>query len=68
MPVRPSHPWPTGYLTDLAAIKVSSTAEVGDKKRARLLLDSVIQTNPKHPPAWIARARLEEADGKVRSI
>jgi len=41
-------------------MKVSSDAEIGDIKKARLLLKSVINTNPKHAPGWIAAARLEE--------
>lgn len=49
-----------GYLTDLNSMKVSSDAEIGDIKKARLLLKSVINTNPKHAPGWIAAARLEE--------
>ncbi len=36
-----------------------------DVKKARLLLKSVRETNPKHPPAWIASARLEEVTGKL---
>uniref|UniRef100_A0A6B2KXN3 PRP1 splicing factor N-terminal domain-containing protein n=1 Tax=Arcella intermedia TaxID=1963864 RepID=A0A6B2KXN3_9EUKA len=56
---------PKGYLTDLLSIKVNTAAEVGDIKQARLLLDSVITSNPSHAPGWIARARLEEADGKI---
>lgn len=38
-----------------------------DVKKARLLLKSVRETNPKHPPAWIASARLEEVTGKVQA-
>ena len=34
-----------------------------DVKKARLLLKSVISTNPKHAPGWIAAARLEEVTG-----
>lgn len=49
---------PKGYLTDLSNIKISSDAEVGDIKRARTLLKSVINTNPKHSPGWVAAARL----------
>lgn len=30
-----------------------------------MLLHSVIQTNPKHAPGWIAAARLEEVAGKL---
>lgn len=36
-------------------------------KKARLLLKSVRETNPKHPPAWIASARLEEVTGKLQA-
>jgi len=56
---------PKGYLTDLNSIKVSSEAEVSDIKKARLLLNSVIQSNPKHAPGWIAAARLEKETGKL---
>ncbi|KAL9457717.1 hypothetical protein AB3S75_006712 [Citrus x aurantiifolia] len=56
---------PKGYLTDLKSMKITSDAEISDIKKARLLLKSVTQTNPKHPPGWIAAARLEEVAGKV---
>lgn len=56
---------PKGYLTDLNSLKINSEAEIGDIKKARLLLKSVITTNPKHPPGWIAFARLEEVAGKI---
>lgn len=55
---------PKGYLTDLNSIVVKSDAEIGDIKKARLLLNSVITTNPKHAPGWIAAARLEEVAGR----
>ena len=51
---------PKGYLTDLKSVKITSDAEISDIKKARLLLKSVIQTNQKHGPGWIAAARLEE--------
>jgi len=51
---------PKGYLTDLKSVKITSDAEISDIKKARLLLKSVIQTNQKHAPGWIAAARLEE--------
>ncbi|XP_021748892.1 protein STABILIZED1-like [Chenopodium quinoa] len=57
---------PKGYLTDLKSMKLTSDAEISDIKKARLLLKSVIQTNPKHPPGWIAAARLEEVAGKIK--
>ncbi|KAJ0394493.1 hypothetical protein P43SY_009538 [Pythium insidiosum] len=56
---------PKGYLTDLNSLKVTSDAEIGDIKKARLLLRSVTMTNPKHAPGWIAAARLEEVAGKM---
>ena len=54
---------PKGYLTDLNSIKVASEAEIGDIKKARTLLKSVIGTNPKHAPGWVAASRLEEVAG-----
>ncbi|CAL1406605.1 unnamed protein product [Linum trigynum] len=57
---------PKGYLTDLKSMKITSDAEISDIKKARLLLKSVTQTNRKHPPGWIAAARLEEVAGKIQ--
>jgi len=57
---------PKGYLTSLAKSQVNSgEAQVADIKRVRVLLESVIRTNPKHAPGWIAAARLEELAGKT---
>ncbi|KAJ1410619.1 Tetratricopeptide-like helical domain superfamily [Sesbania bispinosa] len=58
---------PTGYLTVLNSMKITSDVEISDFKKARLLLKSVTQTNPKHPPGWIAAARLEELAGKLQA-
>ncbi|KAF5201590.1 Pre-mrna-splicing factor [Thalictrum thalictroides] len=58
---------PKGYLTDLKSMKISTDGDISDIKKARLLLKSVIQTNPKHPPGWIAAARLEEFAGKIQA-
>lgn len=56
---------PKGYLTSLTKnAELPETANVGDIKRVRMLLESVIKTNPKHAPGWIAAARLEEVAGK----
>ena len=55
---------PQGYLTSMASTQVGST-NVGDIQKARLLLKSVRDTNPKHGPGWIASARVEEAAGKL---
>jgi pre-mRNA-processing factor 6 len=56
---------PKGYLTDLNSLKITSDAEIGDIQKARTLLSSVISTNPKHSPGWIAAARVEEYAGKI---
>ena len=57
---------PKGYLTSLASTELKAgEIQVGDIKRARVLLESVIKTNPRHGPGWIAAARLEEYAGKI---
>jgi len=56
---------PKDYLTDLKSVKINSDAEISDLNKARLLLKSVRTTNPRHAPAWIASARLEEVAGKL---
>jgi len=56
---------PKGYMTQMQHGKVTSDTEVSDIKKAKLLLRSVIQTNPKHGPGWIAAARLERETGKL---
>ncbi|CAG0880530.1 unnamed protein product [Darwinula stevensoni] len=58
---------PKGYLTDLQSIIPKYGGDINDIKKARLLLKSVRETNPKHPPAWIASARLEEVTGKIQT-
>jgi pre-mRNA-processing factor 6 len=57
---------PKGYLTSLSKSELKSgEAQVGDIKRVRSLLESVIKTNPKHAPGWVAAARVEEMGGKI---
>lgn len=58
---------PKGYLTDLQSMIPQYGGDINDVKKARLLLKSVRETNPNHPPAWIASARLEEVTGKIQS-
>ncbi|XP_077291122.1 pre-mRNA processing factor 6 isoform X2 [Arctopsyche grandis] len=58
---------PKGYLTDLQSMIPTYGGDINDIKKARLLLKSVRETNPNHPPAWIASARLEEVTGKLQS-
>ena len=57
---------PKGYLTSLATNELKeSEIAIGDVNRIRVLLESVIKTNPKHAPGWIAIARIEELAGKI---
>jgi len=58
---------PRGYLTSLAGLKTASDADVQDIKKARLLLKSVVASNPGHAPGWIAAARLEEVAGRLQA-
>uniref|UniRef100_T1JXH8 Pre-mRNA-processing factor 6 n=1 Tax=Tetranychus urticae TaxID=32264 RepID=T1JXH8_TETUR len=58
---------PKGYLTDLQSMIPTHGSDINDIKKARLLLKSVRETNPNHPPAWIASARLEEVTGKLQT-
>ncbi|PPQ73755.1 hypothetical protein CVT24_006946, partial [Panaeolus cyanescens] len=56
---------PKGYLTSLDSQILKSSAEIGDIKKARMLFDSLVKSNPKHAPGWIAAARLEEHAGRM---
>ncbi|KAF1356454.1 pre-mRNA-splicing factor prp1 [Delphinella strobiligena] len=57
---------PRGYLTSLSKSEVQAgEIPVADIARARTLLESVIKTNMRHGPGWIAAARLEEYAGKI---
>ncbi|KAG6836096.1 hypothetical protein H0H93_011434 [Arthromyces matolae] len=56
---------PKGYLTSLDSVIIKSDAEIGDIKRARMLFDSLVKSNPKHAPGWVAAACLEEHAGRM---
>ncbi|KAI0057787.1 hypothetical protein BV25DRAFT_1830701 [Artomyces pyxidatus] len=56
---------PKGYLTSLNSVVLKTDAEIGDIKRARMLFDSLVKSNPKHAPGWIAAAALEEHAGRM---
>lgn len=58
---------PKGYLTDLQSMIPTSASSISDVAKARLLLKSIRDSNPKHPPAWIASANLEEVTGKLQT-
>ncbi|MEN2497970.1 MAG: Pre-mRNA-processing factor 6 [Marteilia pararefringens] len=57
---------PKGYLTSLQSAVPQYSGSIDDVKKARMLLKSVIDTNPKHAPGWIASARVEEVTGKLQ--
>ncbi|EJT98800.1 hypothetical protein DACRYDRAFT_24349 [Dacryopinax primogenitus] len=56
---------PKGYLTSLDSQIHKTAAEIGDIKKARSLFESLIKSNPKHAPGWIAAATLEEHAGHM---
>ncbi|EPY53856.1 U4/U6 X U5 tri-snRNP complex subunit Prp1 [Schizosaccharomyces cryophilus OY26] len=60
----PSTVDPKGYLTSLNSMIPRNNTDLGDVKKARKLLQSVIETNPKHASGWVAAARLEEVANK----
>ncbi|KAL8631136.1 hypothetical protein Q9189_003170 [Teloschistes chrysophthalmus] len=56
---------PKGYLTSLSKTELKGQSyDIGDVKRVESLLQSVIKTNSRHPPGYIALARLHELAGK----
>uniref|UniRef100_A0A8C5J8A8 Pre-mRNA-processing factor 6 n=1 Tax=Junco hyemalis TaxID=40217 RepID=A0A8C5J8A8_JUNHY len=57
---------PKEYLMDLNSMIPTHRGDINDIKKAHLLLKSVRETNPHHPPAWIASAPLEEVTGKLQ--
>ncbi|CAA17050.1 U4/U6 x U5 tri-snRNP complex subunit Prp1 [Schizosaccharomyces pombe] len=56
---------PKGYLTSLNSMVPKNANDLGDIRKARKLLQSVIETNPKHASGWVAAARLEEVANKL---
>lgn len=56
---------PRGYLTEMSQIPTYTQEEVTDLKKARMLLKSLVSTNPENSASWLAYARLEEKDGNL---
>lgn len=56
---------PKGYLTSLDNEVLKTDAEIGDIKKARMLFDSLVKSNPNHAPGWIAAACIEEHAGRM---
>lgn len=54
-----------GYMTELESVVVNNSEEIGDLKKARLIMKSSINSNPTSSASWIAAARIEEFDGKL---
>lgn len=44
----------------------SNSAVVGDPDKARHILRNLLRTNPQVPSAWLAAARLEHSQGKLK--
>ena len=57
---------PKGYMTELQSVKVNSAAEVSDIKKARMLLQSVIDSNPALASGYIGLSRLEKDTGRMK--
>ncbi|KAF7457221.1 protein STABILIZED1 [Cryptosporidium felis] len=55
------------YLDSLSTMDFKVNNDISDVKKARLLLKSVVNTNPKHAPGWIAATRFEEVIGRLSS-
>ncbi|KAJ7117894.1 PRP1 splicing factor, N-terminal-domain-containing protein [Mycena crocata] len=53
------------YLTGLDSAVIHTDAEIGDIKKARLLFDSMVKSNPTYAQGWIAAACVEEHAGKM---
>jgi pre-mRNA-processing factor 6 len=58
---------PKGYLTSLDSQILKTSTEIGDIKKARSLFESIIKTNPKHAPAWVGAARVEQFANRIVS-
>ncbi|KAJ7696368.1 PRP1 splicing factor, N-terminal-domain-containing protein [Mycena metata] len=56
---------PKEYLTDLNVVLVKSEGKIGDIKKARMLFDSMVKSNPKYAQGWIAAACVEEHAGRM---
>lgn len=55
-----------GYLTSLAGSNIPTTAEIGDVRRLRPLLKSLVTADPNEPRGWIGLARLEELANRTQ--
>lgn len=53
------------YLAQMNS-QAAARSQIGDVKRARLMLQSAVQTNPSSAQAWIGLLRLEEADLELK--
>lgn len=56
---------PVAYMTGLSSMDIKSTSEISDIKKATLLLQSLVSTNPDNPSGWISLCRVEEGSGHL---
>jgi pre-mRNA-processing factor 6 len=54
-------------MTELESVVVNDSEQIGDLKKARMIMKSAINSNPNSSPSWIAAARIEEFDGKLEA-
>ena len=57
---------PMGYMTELGTQKINTAAEVSDIKKARLLMHSVIDSNPSLSSGYIGLSRIEKDTGRLK--
>ncbi|KAG1795953.1 uncharacterized protein HD556DRAFT_1441783 [Suillus plorans] len=52
-----------GHLTSLNSVVLKTEAEIGDIKRARILFDFLVKSNPKHAPGELIQAGCKQCPG-----
>ena len=57
---------PKGYMTELGTQKINTAAEVSDIKKARMLMHSVIDSNPGLSSGYIGLSRIEKDTGRLK--
>ena len=55
----------TEPLLDLGDVIGTNSTDIGDVRKARNLLSSIVQSNQTNGPSWIALARIEELSNNV---
>lgn len=55
----------SGYITALQQMPLNGEIDIHDLQKARLLVQSMIKSDPNSPQGWVAAARIEEMDGQL---